>query len=184
MVVCLPIQSLLQTLVGQHHQPSGSLLAGVRDITSTPHQMCATASHSLHTRWTHLLLLSVREVMEGEGRPEPKVVTVCRSKGLDEVALQGWSREGGEGEGRVDCGQREGHKTCLVLSSHELSGPCYQLGERQARKGGTRWEEEDLARQRVKGLPNARQCGRTHCVRQEESIVPTEICTSPPAVRE
>ena len=32
--------------------------------------------------------------MEGEGRPEPKVVTVCRSKGLDEVALQGQSREG------------------------------------------------------------------------------------------
>ena len=112
--------------------------------------------------------------MEGEGRPEPKVVTVCRSKGLNEVALQGWSREGRggegrgrEGEGRGDCNQGVGHMTCLVLSSHELSGPCYQLGERQARKGGTRWEGEDLARQRVKHLPNARQCGRTHCVHQE-----------------
>ena len=32
--------------------------------------------------------------MEGEGRPEQKVTTVCMSKGLDEVALQGRSREG------------------------------------------------------------------------------------------
>ena len=95
---------------------------------------------------------------------------------------EGRSREGREVRG--DCNQGVGHMTCLVLSSHELSGPCCQLGERQARKGGTRWEGEDLGRQRVKGLPNARQCGRTHCVCQEESIVPTEICTSPPAARE
>ena len=42
------------------------------------------------------------------------------------------------GEARGDCNQGVGHMTCLVLSSHELSGPCCQLGERQARKGGTR----------------------------------------------
>ena len=100
---------------------------------------------------------------------------------------RGGAVKGGEGrgaKGRGDYGQRVRYKTCLVLSSHELSGPCCQLGECQARKGGTRWEGEDLARQRVKHLPNARQCGRTHCVHQEESIVPTEICTFPPAARE
>ena len=97
---------------------------------------------------------------------------------------RGGEGRGREGDGRGDCNQGVGHMTCLVLSSHELSGPCCQLGERQARKGGTRWEGEDLGRQRVKHLPNARQCGRTHCVHQEESIVPTEICTFPPAARE
>ena len=46
---------------------------------------------------------------------------------------------------------------CLVLSSHELSDSCCQLGKRQVGKGGTRWEGEDLGRQRVKDLPNTRR---------------------------
>lgn len=54
--------------------------------------------------------------MEGESRPQPKVVTVHGSKGLDEVALQ----EAGKGGGVVWL-QLAGAGTCLALCSAAMN---------------------------------------------------------------